>query len=115
MTRLINPETLAALRDLDGLGKSGFLAEIVNAYLADTAVRLQDLWTAQKAGKAEVIAKAAHSIKGSSLNVGADTFAALMQSIESDAKDGSVGTPERLRDAEALFGLIRHELESYLA
>jgi hypothetical protein len=34
MTGLINRDTLAALRGLDGSGKSGFLAEIVNAYLA---------------------------------------------------------------------------------
>ena len=41
---------------------------------------------------------AAHSLKGSSLNIGATSFGALCETIESHAKSGSVETLGLIRD-----------------
>jgi two-component system, sensor histidine kinase and response regulator len=111
---LLNPATLAALREFDEPGKSDFFNEIIEAYLSDTGERMLRLQAEHDAGDAENLAKTAHAIKGSSLNVGAEDFAALMHSLEKAGKSGSAGSPADLAEAHALYGKLRATLASLL-
>lgn len=111
---LLNPATLAALREFDEPGKSDFFNEIIEAYPSDTGERMLRLQADHDAGNAEGFAKTAHAIKGSSLNVGAEGFAALMHSLEKAGKSGSPGTPAELAEAHALYGKLRATLASLL-
>ncbi len=115
MDDALNLETLASLRGLDEPGKKEFLAEIIQAYMTDTEDRLKVLWTMHESGNLEGLAKIAHAIKGSSLNVGADGLAALMRAIEMDGKSGKVSNRNSINEAAALFQRFKQSLDSYLA
>ncbi len=114
MGSLINQETLNALKQFDAPGQRDFLTKIIQVYLSDTAMRFPTLWMAQRGGNADELSKAAHAIKGSSLNVGAEQLAALMQTIEKEGRSGVVSAAEKLTEAEALYQKVSVELKTIL-
>lgn len=82
----LNPEAIQALRDLSPEGDSEFLRELIAIYLADTPKQLTQLAEALARQDAIQVIQAAHSIKGSSGNFGAEQFARLAQEMENHAK-----------------------------
>ena len=82
----LNPDAIQALRDLSPEGDSEFLRELIAIYLADTPKQLAQLEEALVRPDAALAVRAAHSIKGSSGNFGAQEFARRAQEIESHAK-----------------------------
>ena len=115
MSDCLNFETLAALREMEKPGQMVFTAKLINAYLEDAGKRLQEVRIAHQSGNAVLLAKLAHAVKGTSLNVGADGFAAFMMSIEREAEKGTLCGPERLLRMEALFQQVREALKAYIA
>lgn len=115
MSDCINFETLAALREVEKPGQTAFTAKLINAYLEDTAKRLQEVRIAHQSGDTVLLAKLAHAVKGSSLNVGADGLAALMMTIEREAEKGTLCGQDRLLGIEALFQRVGGALKGYLA
>lgn len=114
MSDCLNFETLAALREVEKPGQLVFTAKLINAYLEDTDTRLESLRIAHQSGDTALLAKLAHAIKGSSLNVGADGLAALMMAIERKAEKGSLCDPENLIRAGVVFQEVREALKAYL-
>ena len=114
MSDSLNLETLAVLRELDYPGKNDFITEIITTYISDNGDRFLALRASHQAGDAIGMGKSAHSIRGSSLNVGAEGLATLMQAIEKEGKAGILSAPERLAEAEALFNQVRAELKNFL-
>lgn len=78
------------IRDLGHDAADQLLAELVDAFCADTAERLHRLREAVAHINAQAIRKEAHSIKGSAQQMGADAMAALCQEIELAAASGFV-------------------------
>lgn len=78
----LDPEAIANLRALGDEGDDSFLKEIIGIYLEDTPVRLADLRAAAAKGDAALYTRAAHTIKGSSSNVGAAAVRAIAEQIE---------------------------------
>ena len=115
MGDILNSDTLAALRELDEPGSTLFLRDIVTTYLSDSQVRMQAMQEAHRASDVATLAKTAHALKGSSLNVGADSFAALLQRIEKDGKAGVLCAAADLAAAQSLFGRVRDALKAYVA
>ncbi len=107
----LNPEAIQALRDLSPEGDAEFLRELIDIYLADTPKQLAQLEEALTKQDAALATRAAHSIKGSSGNFGAQEFARLAQEMESHAKANnlaaaSAALPEfNLRFAEVAAAL----------
>lgn len=114
MAEILNLETLASLREFEDPGETTFLRDIITTYLEDTEVRLQELRMALEKSTADGMAKAAHAIKGSSLNVGADCLADAAAAVERDGKRGIVATSEAIAEAESLFKQVRLALLGYL-
>lgn len=114
MLNPLNPETLSALKEFDKPGQNGFLSEIITAYLEDTAVRFLAIRAAHREADAAALSKVAHAIKGSSLNVGADGLASLMQALEKDGKAGILCPPERISEAENQFHIVSGALTALL-
>ncbi len=86
----LNPDAIQALRDLSPEGDSEFLRELIAIYLADTPKQLAQLEEALARQDAALAVRAAHSIKGSSGNFGAQEFARLAQEMEGHAKAGNL-------------------------
>jgi len=112
----IDPEAIAALKDLNPGDGGVFLKEIVGIYIEDTPRRLQDLRSSLAAGDVALFTRAAHTIKGSSSNVGAAALAALAGRVEAlSRKEGLGGVASLVGDCEAEFGRAAAELRRIAA
>jgi HPt (histidine-containing phosphotransfer) domain-containing protein len=109
--QIIGPPALAALRDLNPGDNDAFLKEIVGIYIEDTPRRLQDLRTSLASGDVALFTRAAHTIKGSSANVGAAALSGICERLESKSRtEGLVGVAALLAECEAAFAAASAEL-----
>lgn len=70
---------------------------LVDTFVSDSAVRLDDLAAALRSGDAEAFRRAAHSLKGSAGNLGAKSLMELCRQLE------QIGVEQRLADAPPLM------------
>ena len=91
-------------------------SRLVNIYLTEAESRLVSLQQAFAAGDMEQIRLLAHAIKGTSLSIGANEFAQLLDQIERAAESGHNGT--QLETAmvalDQRFAIVRQRLQPYL-
>ena len=107
----VDASTLAALRDLQGEGPPDILAELIAVYLRDTPPRLAALHEAVAHADAEALRRAAHSLKGSSSQIGAVQVARLCADLEEQASRTDLrDVAETLRRLDEAFGRVRAHL-----
>jgi HPt (histidine-containing phosphotransfer) domain-containing protein len=95
--------------------ESGLIPELVSLFLDDSAVRLQSLSGACIRQDFKVLQAQAHSLKGSSLQMGATSLAALCRALElSDRPEPNLCGP-MMRAISEEFVLVRRDMEEYLA
>jgi HPt (histidine-containing phosphotransfer) domain-containing protein len=101
---LIDPDAIENLRALSPDDDDAFLKEILTIFLADVPERIADLSTHRVNGNTEAFIRAAHSIKGSSSNVGACEVREIAQQIEHDTRQqGTPVSEARVAALEAAF------------
>mgnify|MGYP001114420873 CR=1 FL=1 len=105
---IIDAEAIANLRALNPDDGDAFLREIVGIFLEDTPLRLAELDEALVAGDAPKFVRAAHSIKGSSANLGALQLRATAERLEHQAKS------QGLADTGALIAAVKTEFSRAL-
>jgi histidine phosphotransfer protein HptB len=88
---VLDPEAIENLRSLNPGDNDEFLREIVAIFLDDTPVRLAELDEGLAAGDAAKFTRAAHSIKGSSANLGASGLRAAAEKLEHHSRTGGLG------------------------
>lgn len=89
---VIDPQTVENLRQLNPGDNDEFLREIVGIYLEDTPCRIAELEQSLAAGDQPKFTRAAHSVKGSSANVGAMAVRAIAEQLEhKSAREGLGG------------------------
>ncbi len=101
----VNQKFLEQLRDLDPSGGMGLARQIMQVYLDSTGQLVDQAEQAIVADDAETLRFAAHSLKSSSANVGAETLSGLFMQLEGLAKEG------RMSDARVLVDSVRREYE----
>ncbi|HET9473140.1 MAG TPA: Hpt domain-containing protein, partial [Steroidobacteraceae bacterium] len=79
-----------AVRQLDPDGNDRLLARLIALYRDDSSQLLADLDNSLKVGDADGVARAAHTLKSSSANLGATNVAALARQIEHSARAGDL-------------------------
>jgi HPt (histidine-containing phosphotransfer) domain-containing protein len=84
----LDDAALDAIRALDPDGKDQLLTRLAQLYLRDSTRLLAQLLAAQSRSAAEEVARAAHSLKSSSANLGACEVAARAAQIELAARRG---------------------------
>jgi len=102
-------ETLRSLSPDDG---GEFVRELIAIYLQDTPQRLAEIDQALIKNDAVTLVRAAHSIKGSSGNFGANRLAQLAAEIEHQGKAGNLAAlvaPSALLKAD--YALVAQALE----
>jgi CheY-like chemotaxis protein/HPt (histidine-containing phosphotransfer) domain-containing protein len=77
-----------ALRNLRDLGGDEFLAEVIDAFLADAPGLVATLRSSLDDRNAEELRRAAHTLKSNGATLGAEVFAELCRTLESKAKEG---------------------------
>ena len=85
-TPVIDPQVIKNLRALNPDDKGEFLREIVAIYLEDTPLRIAELDESLAAGDLQKFARAAHSVKGSSANLGAVFLRGAAERLEHEAR-----------------------------
>ena len=83
------------LKELGG-GDDSFLNEIMTLYLEQAPGLLNEIRESAISGLADKMSKAAHTLKGASLNIGANKFAEICKKIELAGKENNMEGIENL-------------------
>lgn len=84
----LNRETIAELRALEMPGAPSFLSQMIDLYLRDASGLIRELRASFTSRDMAVLHKAAHQLKGSSGNVGADELTRLSRELQAASMDG---------------------------
>jgi HPt (histidine-containing phosphotransfer) domain-containing protein len=99
----IDAATFEKLVEMTG-GDLEFIDELVDTYLEDGAAQIAALESAANAGDAEALVRPAHSLKSSSLNVGALVVGELARGLEEAARSGTAAdAADRVPEIAAAF------------
>lgn len=98
---VVNPDRLQEV----AMGDDEFLCELIDLYLNDAPQQLQALGSAVGSQDTAAVSAAAHKLKGSCGNVGADGLVALCQKLEGSAK------ASRLHELPPLFEQVAREFQ----
>jgi HPt (histidine-containing phosphotransfer) domain-containing protein len=89
---VIDPQAIESLRALNPGDNDEFLREIAGIFLEDTPLRIAELDQSLAAGDVPKFTRAAHSIKGSSANLGAMTLRAVAEKLEHQSRTAGLGS-----------------------
>lgn len=88
---------------------------LVETFIADSRLRISEIRAGLEKGDADAVRRSAHSLKGSSSNVGAGVLTELSQQLEVAARDGQLqGQEETLASLEAEFLAVEKILSDKL-
>ena len=107
----IDPDAIANLRELNPVDNGEFLREIISIYLEDTPVRITEMKSSLEKGDTAAFTRAAHTIKGSSSNVGAQVLRGVAERLEfTSRKDGLSQVGPLIAECEAEFARVTEAL-----
>ncbi len=112
---VIDPQAIANLRALNPGDHDEFLREIAGIFLEDTPQRIAELTQSLAAGDTAKFTRAAHSIKGSSANLGAMILRATAERLEHQSrKDGLGNVAPLVETVKAEFTRAEAELRKLI-
>ncbi len=108
----LNAEKFTELQDI----LEDALQDVIETYLRDSTVRLDELREAHAAGDPLRLAKVAHTLKGSSLNIGADDLGQLCSALDLDCRGGTLvaDAGERIESIAQEYARVASALRVYL-
>ena len=101
-TPAIDPEAIEQLRFLEDEDQPNVVAELVMLFVEHAPPKITAIKDGSAKGDADAVKKAAHSLKGSSANVGARGMQQVCEQLEH-------GPADSLKDAPALLSLLETE------
>ncbi|MGI9204621.1 MAG: two-component regulator propeller domain-containing protein [Woeseiaceae bacterium] len=87
----IDVTSLDSIRNLQGVGGDRMVGRVVDLYLSNSSMLVEDLRIGLSKGDAEAVRQGAHALKSSSQNVGACGVATLSQQLEEMGRSGKLG------------------------
>src|SRR4051812_8215490 len=113
---VIDPQAIENLRALNPGDNDEFLREITGIFLEDTPERITELDQSLAAGDIAKFTRAAHSIKGSSANLGAMALRAVAEKLEHESRTtGLAGVSSLVADVKVEFARAQAELGKLIA
>jgi len=108
---IIDPQAIENLRALTTGDDDAFLREIVGIFLEDTPKRITELEESLAGNDPLRFTRAAHSVKGSSSNLGAMALRAVAERLEHQSKQtGLTGVEALLAELKTEFARAATEL-----
>ena len=94
----------------------GFVRELIDTYLADTPMQFEAMTVAVEADDAAALVRPAHTLKSSSVTVGATRLSSLARDLEMAGRSGSLNATARtgLEAARAEWQAAGDALSAYL-
>jgi HPt (histidine-containing phosphotransfer) domain-containing protein len=109
----LDHSAIEAVRQLDPDGNDRLLSRLIALYRDDSSQLLADMDNGMKVGDAEAVARAAHTLKSSSANLGATNVAAIARKIETSARNGDINElPTTMTQLRAQRTVALSELEA---
>lgn len=105
----INRATLEALRELDPNGGTDLVKEVLGLFLGTTPKTLAELRRAIAEGNGKAMGQAAHALKSSAANVGAENLSLGYRKLE------KLGRENRINDARMLSDVVAAEHDRAMA
>lgn len=103
---IINAEILSGFLAIEARGEPGFVAEILGIFCSNAELQLAQIGNEIAARSVEDVRRRAHSLKGSSANVGLETLTAHFAELENAAQSGD------WTRADSLLPAIHHSFET---
>jgi len=108
----LDPEVIESLKELIDDDDPDFLTDLLEGFLENAQDNIQKIAEAVDAGEADMVGRLAHTIKGSSRNVGANVLADISFELEIIGKRGSTKDAGHLiTDLATEFGRVKTEIE----
>ena len=111
---VLDPAVVDSLRQLTPPGEPDVLAEILTVFLTEVPRRIDRLTTAWRAGDAAEVQRAAHSLKGSSGNIGADALFEVCRQIDERAKAGELRIDQLIAALDREYLNVEAEIKRLL-
>jgi HPt (histidine-containing phosphotransfer) domain-containing protein len=87
---VLDPAVINGLRSLTPPGEPDVLGEVLQMFLTEVPPRIDRLRNAWVAGNIEEVHRAAHSLKGSAGNIGAQALHAVCKQLDEQGRSGSL-------------------------
>jgi PAS domain S-box-containing protein len=114
-TPAVDTEAIARLRELAEGDNQAFLKDLLGTYINDTTKRVAALLAHAADKNTRELMRAAHAIKGSSLNVGANQLADYCHQVEEITGAGKLeGTARLVAQIEREFERVHKELNNLI-
>jgi signal transduction histidine kinase/DNA-binding response OmpR family regulator/HPt (histidine-containing phosphotransfer) domain-containing protein len=111
----IDQSVLEGLRELQEEGEPDILKELIELFLEDVPPQLEALREAEERDDPKSVERIAHTLKGSSSNLGAVRMAAICAELEEIGRSGELApAPALISGLEAELGRVRAVLEREL-
>ena len=112
---VLDPDVVERLRQLTPPGEPDVLAEIFNLFLDEVPKKMDALRSAVSSGDAVKVQRTAHSLKGSSGNIGARAMYEVCRQLDDRAKSGDPARLQSLVDAlDAEYRRVESEIRRLL-
>ena len=109
----INPKVIGDLRALQSAGSPGFLAELIDLFLKEAAVHVSKLHESFASKDARTFERAAHTLKGSCGNLGAQAMSRMCADLQTVGHAADWARAEQLLPAlDEEFKVVTRELEA---
>jgi HPt (histidine-containing phosphotransfer) domain-containing protein len=109
---VIDLNIIAGFRELEIEGEDSILAKLIDVFAENTPRVIEEARKALAAGMTPLLERAAHTLKGSCSNFGAERMRTVCQQLEEAARAGHLEkAPGLIKDIELQFHLVRVALE----
>lgn len=113
---VLDRATFSALEELAGDEDPDLVSDLVELFLEDSKVRMEQIEEAASGGDHDSIGRAAHALKSSSANIGALLFSRVCAEIESLSRSSTgadlPGLDDLLSRAASMYAEVRSALRS---
>ena len=104
---VLDMNTFNTLKESTG---EDFIVELIDAFLEDAVTQMNDMKSAIATNDAEVIRRAAHSLKSNAATFGATDLQALARELEMMGRDKNLAVGNRLEVLKEAFEAVKRQL-----
>ena len=108
---VLDPAVVESLRQLTPSGEPDVLHQVLTLFLSEVPKKIDALRAAVAAGDVVAVQRIAHSLKGSSGNIGAGALYDVCRRLDDDAKSGEMARlPPLLERVVAEYARVEREI-----
>jgi HPt (histidine-containing phosphotransfer) domain-containing protein len=113
---VLDPVVVETLRQLTTPGEPDVLAQVLDLFLQETPKRIERVQSAWRSGNTDEVHRTAHSLKGSTGNIGARAMFAVCRDLDERVRAGELSSvPALIESLVAEYQRVEAEINRLLA